>query len=69
MKKINAIEIKGGDDCPEMGISAVVEALNVVKPNSYIYVFTDASSKDTHLVDKALELIQRKQCQVINCDK
>lgn len=69
LEKINQVVISGGDDCPEMGMTAVIQALKVVKPNSYIYVFTDASVKDWHLVDIALELIQRKQSQVINCGK
>lgn len=66
MYKLNQVVINGGNDCPEMGITAVIEALKVVKPNSYIYVFTDAPPKDSHLVYEALNLIQRKQSQVTN---
>jgi hemicentin len=66
MYKLNRVAIKGGGDCAEMGITAVVQALKIIKPNSYVYVFTDASAKDTYLVDEALELIQRKQSQVID---
>lgn len=66
MNKLNKVMITGGGDCPEMGISAVVQALKIVKPNSYVYVFTDASAKDAHMVNEALELIQRKQSQVTN---
>lgn len=66
MYKLNQVIISGGGDCPEMSITAVIQALKVVKPNSYIYVFTDAPPKDSHLVYDALELIQRKQSQVIN---
>ena len=65
LDKLNRVKISGGGDCEEMGITAVVEALKIVKPNSYVYVFTDASPKDSHLVNEALELIQRKQTQVI----
>lgn len=65
MYKLNQVVIYGGNDCPEMGITAVIEALKVVKPNSYIYVFTDAPPKDSHLVYEALDLIQRKQSQVV----
>lgn len=66
MHELNKIQVHGGGDCPEMGITAVIEALRAAKPNSHIYVFTDASPKDTNLVNEALELIQRKQSQVIN---
>lgn len=64
MKKLSQSLITGGGDCPEMAITAVIEALKAAKPNSYIYVFTDASPKDSHLVYETLELIQRKQSQV-----
>lgn len=66
MYKLNKVPINGGGDCPEMSITAVIKALKAVKPNSYVYVFTDASPKDSHLIYEAIELIQRKQSQVIN---
>lgn len=65
MHELNKVQLHGGGDCPEMGITAVIQALRASKHNSYIYVFTDASPKDTYLVNEALELIQRKQSQVI----
>ncbi|XP_050530169.1 hemicentin-1-like isoform X2 [Daktulosphaira vitifoliae] len=65
MHKINNIVVSGGGDCPEKGVTGVIEALKVVRPNSYIYVFTDASVKDFDKVPEALDLIQRKQVQVI----
>lgn len=65
MHKLNQVIIEGGHDCPEMGITGVIQALKVVKPNSYIYLFTDSSPKDTHLTKEAFELIQKKQSQVI----
>lgn len=65
MRKLKQVRVNGGGDCPEMGITAVVKALELVKPNSYIYLFTDASPKDLDLVHEALELVQRKQTQVI----
>ncbi|XP_050438116.1 hemicentin-1-like isoform X2 [Adelges cooleyi] len=65
MHMLNKINVVGGGDCPEMGVTAIIQALEIVKPNSYIYVFTDASAKDDKYINQALDLIQRKQVQVV----
>lgn len=62
------IHISGGGDCPEKSLTAVVKALEAVNHDSHVFLFTDASPKDSYTVEKALALVQRKRTRVIIVD-
>ncbi|XP_014251088.1 hemicentin-1-like isoform X2 [Cimex lectularius] len=62
---INSVYIGGGVDCPEQSLAAILEAIKLSRPNSYIYVFTDALGKDyDKLVPQIIALTQRKHPQI-----
>lgn len=64
LTKLEATEIFGGGDCPEMALTGLNNALKHALPNSLAYVFTDASAKDYYLYNTVIGEIQRKQIKV-----
>ncbi|XP_066993605.2 hemicentin-1 isoform X2 [Anabrus simplex] len=62
---LKAITIDGGGDCPELAMSGIKLGVEISRPGSYIYVFTDASAKDHYLEPEVENLIQRKYSQIV----
>ncbi|CAH1634825.1 unnamed protein product [Spodoptera littoralis] len=64
-RALNMVHVQGGGDCPEKSLTGIQLALNVSRPRSFLYVFTDATATDHRIVGKVLDAIQRKQSQVV----
>uniref|UniRef100_A0A672QL57 von Willebrand factor A domain-containing protein 7-like n=2 Tax=Sinocyclocheilus grahami TaxID=75366 RepID=A0A672QL57_SINGR len=62
--EISKINADGGGDIPEMCMSALQLALTGAPSSSYIYVFTDAPPKDTHLEKTIAALISSTKTTV-----
>ncbi|XP_065907491.1 hemicentin-2-like isoform X2 [Dysidea avara] len=59
-REVNALRAHGGGDCPELGMTGILNALSLANPDSNVIVLTDASPKDVERKDeviaKAVEL-------------
>ncbi|ERE88820.1 valyl-tRNA synthetase-like protein [Cricetulus griseus] len=62
-QKLNEIHALGGGDEPEMCLSALELALMHTPPLSDIFVFTDASPKDTFLTNRVESLTRERRCR------
>ena len=49
LSRVQALSAGGGGDCPELSQSGLLEAVDASLPNSTLFLFTDASAKDSDL--------------------
>ncbi|XP_060941924.1 von Willebrand factor A domain-containing protein 7-like [Limanda limanda] len=63
-RAINSLTATGGGDFPEMSLSGLRLALTGAPPGSDIFVFTDATAKDDHLLGAVLTLVERTKSVV-----
>ena len=52
---VNETNPTGGDDCPELGMTGILNALSLSNPDSNVIVLTDAAPKDTNLTEEVIE--------------
>ncbi|PAA86075.1 hypothetical protein BOX15_Mlig022224g1 [Macrostomum lignano] len=64
--RLDSIFARGGGDCPEYSLSAVVDAAKKADENSVMFLFTDACAKDYKTkLDQAKKILVEKHTQII----
>lgn len=51
---LNGLTIGGGDDCPELAMGGMLEALKHMGTGGSLFVFTDADAKDSYYVSNVI---------------
>ena len=52
---VNAISAHGGGDCPELGMTGILNGLSLSSQGGSIIVLTDASAKDDYRTDEVIQ--------------
>jgi hypothetical protein len=61
---VNGLSASGGDDCPELSMTGLLSAINVAGQGATLFLFTDASSKDSALAANVTAAASAKNIQV-----
>jgi hypothetical protein len=61
---LNALSAHGGDDCPELSQAGMLEALAASDEGGELFMFTDASSKDSALAGTVTSLATSKDIRI-----
>ncbi len=62
--RINSLGADGGDDCPELAMHGMLQALGATDQGGDLFVFTDATAKDSGLSGLVSSLAVDKEIQV-----
>ncbi|KAJ8728638.1 hypothetical protein PYW07_006334 [Mythimna separata] len=65
LSSLNAVTASGGHECPENVLAGVEKALQISKPQSNIFVFTDAYAKDVDKLGSIENLCRSTRSQVV----
>ena len=55
---VNALHAHSGGDCPELGMTGIINALHLSFTSGQLIVLTDAASKDSNRTNEAIQLAQ-----------
>ncbi|XP_076080064.1 uncharacterized protein LOC143050842 [Mytilus galloprovincialis] len=66
IKKVQTIESVGGDnpDCPEYAAAGMLAAIELMRDDSPLYVFTDADAKDAERMQEVIDAAKAKNISV-----
>jgi hypothetical protein len=62
--RVNTLFASGGGDCPELSQTALLQAVGASRSDSNLYLFTDASAKDSGLAGAVSAAAQRKRIKI-----
>eukprot|EP00800_Vazella_pourtalesii_P002213 TRINITY_DN1201_c0_g4_i1.p1 TRINITY_DN1201_c0_g4~~TRINITY_DN1201_c0_g4_i1.p1 ORF type:complete len:1363 (+),score=276.30 TRINITY_DN1201_c0_g4_i1:87-4175(+) len=58
-------QVRGGGDCPEPVLTAVLNVLSEIADNSFVFIFTDGAAKDARLKLEVIRRIQQTNSYVV----
>jgi hypothetical protein len=61
---ISGLGADGGDDCPELSMTGMLQAIGAMDEGSDLFTFTDASAKDAGLADSVSSLAESKDIRI-----
>lgn len=64
LARVGTLFASGGGDCPELSQTALLQAVGASRSDSNLYLFTDASAKDSGLAGAVSAAAQRKRIKI-----